>query len=109
MEKVIKDGKVAVLYSPGYGAGWYSWHHTEELLYHPKLVELVENGRHEEITDSLIAEILGIIDEDSMPCYISGIDDLEIAWLPLGTEFKIHEYDGDESIMLKETEQWLTA
>ena len=26
MEKVIRDGKVAVLYSPGYGAGWsYSW------------------------------------------------------------------------------------
>ena len=22
MEKVIRDGKVAVLYSPGYGAGW---------------------------------------------------------------------------------------
>ena len=25
MNKVIRDGKVAVLYSPGYGAGWYSW------------------------------------------------------------------------------------
>ena len=25
MQKVIRDGKVAVLYSPGYGAGWYTW------------------------------------------------------------------------------------
>jgi hypothetical protein len=33
MDKVIRDGKVAVLYSPGYGAGWFSWHGIEELLY----------------------------------------------------------------------------
>jgi hypothetical protein len=52
MKKVIKDGKVAVLYSPGFGAGWYSWHKTEELLYHPKLVEMVENNQHKEITES---------------------------------------------------------
>ena len=25
MEKIEQDGKVAVLYSPGYGAGWSSW------------------------------------------------------------------------------------
>jgi hypothetical protein len=29
MEKVIRDGKVAVLYSPGYGAGWYSWNRDQ--------------------------------------------------------------------------------
>lgn len=30
MDKVIKDGKVAVLYSPGFGAGWFTWnnHHN---------------------------------------------------------------------------------
>ena len=25
MERVVKDGKVAVCYSPGYGAGWSSY------------------------------------------------------------------------------------
>jgi hypothetical protein len=25
IKKVIRDGKVAVLISDGYGAGWYSW------------------------------------------------------------------------------------
>ena len=25
MDKVIRDGKVAVLYSPGFGAGWSTW------------------------------------------------------------------------------------
>ena len=45
MEKVIKEGKVAVLVSPNYGAGWYSWNSGyKELLFHPKLVEMVEQG-----------------------------------------------------------------
>jgi len=111
MEKVIKDGKVAVLVSSGFGAGWYSWHKMEELLYHPKLVEMVENSQHKEITESLIAELLGIIDEDDMPYGIScsAIEDLIVFWLPVGTEFYIKEYDGAESIMLKENQSWLTA
>jgi hypothetical protein len=27
VEKYIKDGKVAVLYSAGYGAGWSTWNY----------------------------------------------------------------------------------
>jgi len=110
MEKVIRDGKVAVLYSPGHGAGWYSWHNMEELLYHPKLVTMVENNQHKEITENLIAELLGIIDEDDMPWISdSAIEDLVIDWLPVGTEFVIEEYDGYESITLKEKQRWLIA
>jgi hypothetical protein len=108
MEKVIRNGKVAVIYSPNWGAGWYSWHHMEELIYHPKIVEMVENNQQGEITKGLIAELLGIIDEDDMP-YISCVEDLVIAWLPVGTEFMIEEYDGNETIRLKEATVWLTA
>ena len=25
MKKVIENGQVAVIYSPGFGAGWYTW------------------------------------------------------------------------------------
>ena len=96
------------MYSPDFGAGWYSWHGIEELLYHPKIVELVENNQREKITKAFIAELLGIIDEDNMP-YIGGAEDLTIEWLPVGTQFTIDEYDGSESITLKETQQWLTA
>lgn len=108
MDKVIRDGKVAVLISLDYGAGWYTWHHMEELIYHPKLVEMVENNQQEEITEAFIAELLGILDEDSMP-YIGGAQDLVVRWLPVGTEFMIEEYDGSEYIVLKETQRWLTA
>lgn len=108
MKKVIRDGKVAVLVSPDYGAGWYSWHGMEELVYHPKIVELVLNHQQKEITKGFIAELLGIIDEDDMP-HLGGAQNLVVKWLPVGTEFIIDEYDGAESITLKETLQWLTA
>lgn len=106
MEKVIRNGKVAVLYSPNFGAGWYSWHHTPELVFHPRLVELIEQKRNSEINDELIAEILGI-DEDDVP-YISSREVI-IAWIDEGTVFKIDEYDGAESIVLQENEDLLTA
>lgn len=54
MEKVIRDGKVAVLYSPGYGAGWSTWCYNDDLvktlLFHPLIVEKVESGLEREIT-----------------------------------------------------------
>ena len=45
MDKVVRDGKVAVLISQGFGAGWYSWNSNEQLLFSPKIVEMVEQGK----------------------------------------------------------------
>jgi hypothetical protein len=46
MNKLIRDGLVAVLYSPGFGAGWYSWNSEHpEILFDPALVELVEQEK----------------------------------------------------------------
>lgn len=97
-EKVIKDGKVAVLYSPGFGAGWYSWNtEHKEILFHPKLVEMVEAGRATEIDDKWVKENLGI------DIYTGGAYTLKIEWLPVGTAFHIDEYDGSESIQTFES------
>lgn len=93
MEKVIRDGKVAVLVLHGFGAGWYSWNSEhQELLFHPKLVEMVEQKRNEEIDDEWVKENLGI------DIYAGGADGLTIHWLPIGTAFEIDEYDGSESL-----------
>ncbi len=95
MEKVIRDGKVAVLISRGFGAGWYSWNYNhEEILFHPKLVEMVEQNRHQEITNEWVKENLGI------DIYTGGADGLAIEWLPVGTAFLVEDYDGAESIRL---------
>ena len=93
MNKIIRNGKVAVLVSPGYGAGWYSWNNNQELLFHPKLVELVEQGRQKEIDEEWVKNNLGLED-----VYCGGAKDLQIVWLKEGTAFIIEEYDGSESL-----------
>lgn len=93
MEKVIKDGKVAVLYSPGFGAGWVTWNSKPEILFHPKLVRMVEEGKQDQIDEDWMLSQLGLSD-----IYCGGAHDLKIAWLPQGTAFTVEEYDGSESI-----------
>lgn len=94
LRKVIRDGKVAVLYSPGFGAGWYTWNTGyPQAMFLPEIVELVEARRHDEITDELVKELLGCED-----FYAGGAGELRIEWLPVGTKFYIREYDGSESI-----------
>jgi len=93
MEKVIRDGKVAILISHGYGAGWYTWNTDyQELLFNPKLVKMVEDGRAKEIDKDWVKENLGI------SIYAGGAEGLSIYWLPIGTCFKVEEYDGAESL-----------
>ena len=94
MEKVIRDGKVAVLVSHHPGVGWYSWNtEHKQLLFHPKLVEMVEQGRNNEINDEWVEENLGI------DIYTGGADGLSIYWIPVGTAFIVYEYDGDETLI----------
>ena len=104
IEKVIRAGNVAVLISPGFGSGWYSWNGIDSMLFHPKLVELVEANRREEITEELIFELTG---EENV--YTGGVGDLEVVWLPMGTEFLIDEYDGAESLTLIQNLRTITA
>lgn len=100
MEKVIRDDKVAVLYSPGYGAGWSTWCYNdalvETLLFHPLIVEKVESGHENEITREWLVQQFG---EEFEDVYCGGVDQLEIEWLPEGTAFRIEEYDGFETVI----------
>lgn len=94
VDKVIRDGKVAVLYSPGFGAGWSTWaynpEHKEQMVFCPALVFALEKG-----------EDLNIVAEALFPDeYHGGLGDLKICWIPMGEKFRISEYDGSESIEL---------
>ena len=54
MDKVIRNSLVAVLYSPRYGSGWYSWS-TEypEILFDPKVVDWIETDKLSSQVDAL--------------------------------------------------------
>ena len=101
MNKLIRDGKVAVLVSPDYGAGWYSWHRIEELLYDPSIVLWLEAKELDKIANYLALKYPND--------YFGGLDDLTVEWIDQGTEFRIDEFDGAESIELKADTKWLVA
>ena len=101
MNKVVRDGRVAVIYSPHYGAGWYSWHLIPELLFDPVLVDMIEKDCYEGIED-----YCGMRWPDA---YIGDPEDLTIAWVEEGREFQIEEYDGSEKLRFKDQEQWIVA
>jgi hypothetical protein len=92
-EKVIRDGKVAVLVSPGYGAGWSTWaDNSEEAVFSPEIVAWVEDGKPP--LDAATEERW----EDTYGYYLGGLADVGVEWLDQGTRFEINEYDGSESL-----------
>lgn len=99
MDKLIRNNKVAVLYSPGYGAGWYSWNtNYPECLFLPEIVKLVEENKHNEINEDLMKVLLKQENNKNFYFCCAGADDLTIEWLEKNTHFDINEYDGSESI-----------
>lgn len=106
MAKVIRDGKVAVLYSPDYGAGWYTWN-TEHpaMLYDPAVVRWVEEDKPKDD----LARLEATLDEKYPRCYLGGMRDLQIQWVPVGTRFYVDEYDGSETVVLEQDVKWMVA
>ena len=101
MEKVIKDGKVGVLVSPGFGAGFLTWGAPIEAIFNPTLIELVENKKWQEAID--------FVEETWDSIYTGGVEDLEVVWISEGTKFQITEYDGSETLELLDDINWVTA
>jgi hypothetical protein len=107
MDKVIKGGQVAVVISCEYGSGWYSWHGIENLLYDPKIVEILENETNDKFASW---EWIRSYAKSLYPTqYFSGDDRLVVKWIPIGAKFRVAEYDGKEHIVLQTEEQWFTA
>jgi len=91
MEKYYNDkNEVAVLYSPGYGAGWSSWHDDQSILFDKEIVKLV--------IDKNTQGVIDLMAKKNPDIYCGGAKDLKIAWLEKGTVFEINEYEGNESI-----------
>ena len=101
-EKHIVDGKVAVLYSPGFGAGWSTWAYgdTEQAMAMDK--ELVQA-----FLEGGVDALVKITAQKYPDNYLGGAEDLEVAWLPVGTAFEIREYDGSETLhTIGDTHYW---
>ena len=102
VDKYIENGKVAVLVSPQYGAGWSSWSSGDVAL--SKLFDT-------DIVKALLydGDVLEIADTKYPDDYNGGAEDLQIVWVDVGKRFRIHEYDGSETLVLLNDEDYYTA
>jgi hypothetical protein len=106
MTKCIRDGKVAILYSPGYGARWSTWNDEKFkkfLLHDEELVKLVETNQRDKIEEYVESVFPG-----EYICVL-GEKNLKIEWVSQGTQFYIREYDGCESIVFNYDDYWEVA
>ena len=100
-EKHIVDGKVAVLYSPGFGAGWSTWAYgdTDKAMAMDRDLVLA-------FLDGGVDALVKITEQKYPDNYTGGSKDVVVAWLPVGTAFKIREYDGSETIHTLDNVSW---
>ena len=104
--KVInKRNEVAVLYSPGFGAGWSTWAYDEkvkqECIFDPDCVFAILEG------DKQKAQT--IAEKKWGEGGYWNTDKLEVTWVKRGQAFKIDEYDGYESIIFNYDVEWIIA
>ena len=95
-----EQNEVAVIINTGYGAGWSTWNKDyPECLFDPDCVRSILSGErnHEEIAKEKWAD-----------GYWSG-ENSDVAWVPVGTKFIIHEYDGWETVEDLMDFNWIEA
>lgn len=100
MSKLTRDGKVAVIVSPGYGAGWSTWNGDYPGIdTNAELAQcILEGGDRHAVAGRLFPD-----------AYRGGLDKAVVEWLPEGTQYIIDEYDGSESIQTAHETRWRTA
>ena len=103
MEKIERGGRVAVLYSPGFGAGWSTWNveHQEVLCMDSEIVQAV--------IDNDIPKAVRIAEQKCPGIYTGGAKKLSVEWLEKGEKFEIEEYDGSERIRIIAAIDYMTA
>lgn len=102
VNKVVRDGQVAVIYSPKYGGGWSTWNPKHpEILFDPAIVDFVEKEQWEELQVYVTLRYPDV--------YVGGIEGLTIEWIPEGSFFRVNEYDGAETIETRNEIRWVQA
>lgn len=108
----------AVLISPGYGAGWSSWNQAhKEIAYDKRVIEwylahnntlyaydLSFSNSSDPINEEADAFFSSLGYED---IYFGGFSDNMLQWVPAGTPWRVHEYDGAESIEYLDMKEWI--
>ena len=101
MKMFKKDGKTAVLVSPGFGAGFSTWNEPE-MAVDFDLVEAFLSG------DKTRFKYI-VIEKYGENTYLGGMNGLMVEWVDEGNKFRVDEYDGSERVEILEDADWFTA
>lgn len=102
-------GEIAVLYSPGYGAGWSStWNFHPNIAFDKRIVEYVLEHKKtgEPIDEKVMKAYLESIGYEDVYC--GGAKNLIVEFVKPGTYVRINEYDGYESLEILNLEKGYT-
>jgi hypothetical protein len=75
-------------------------------MFDPQLVDMIERGAAAEEVQNYCEEHY---QNEHGTAYWGGVDDLVIKWIPEGSIFRIDEYDGAETIVLQDDDNWIVA
>lgn len=99
---LIRDGKFAVIHTGSFGAGWSAYSRRwKEMATDRGLAELILDGKTKEAVEYAKTKWPG--------CCTNGLFVCKLTWLPLGTAFRIHEYDGIESVVIYDPNDFHTV
>jgi len=92
-----EDGKVAVLVSYGFGAGWSTWN-EESLAYDKNVIEIFDKYPPQQTKEGLEQVQNELKELGYKYVYMGGYNDIQKEWIEKGVPFRINEYDGSETI-----------
>ena len=104
-----EKGKIAVLVSPGYGAGWSTWSYDHGIALATDK-RIVEKFLECQKVDGLLRKIGSYGSEERTELqewlasigypdvYVGGFADIVVKWVSPGTAIRINEYDGFETL-----------
>jgi hypothetical protein len=96
------EGKIGIVYSPSFGAGWSTWGNPNQSL-DQEMARAVER-------EVSCDELRQIASKNWPEAYQGGIEDgLSVEWVLPGTAFEVQEYDGYESVRIEKDLQWQIA
>ena len=113
--KLIRNGKLAVLYSPGYGGGFSTWcyKHKVEIATDSRIVKRVlKEEEEEEFNEIKIEDLLKSLGYDESLGYnVNAAKNLQVAWVPVGSLWCVEEEDGNEyvNILTIDISKWNQA
>ncbi|RYE86471.1 MAG: hypothetical protein EOP19_06770 [Hyphomicrobiales bacterium] len=98
-----EKGEVALIITTAFGCGWATENEMHfECIYDPEIARMVIDGRSPDDVEALAKK--------KWPDgNWSAAGDLEIVWLAERTNFQVHNNDGQESIVLRDSQHWIEA